>query len=319
MQARKAVTTITTTITAVLLLAVSLPAAADDYYTATEGSEIGEPTEDQALVCFVRPAFAGKAIRFWAFADQTPIGVTRGKQVTCGLVAGGEYIFWTKAENISALKLEVTTGETYFIKQGVRIGGFKARVKLEALSTEEGQAALSECNKRTELTEEGKTRAAEIAAEKWQNAQSKATATAFPVSKTRGEQVTSPASFTIVLPETLRTQPVWSTTELAEANIDGINLTELSFKHDATSGKETVTLKLSVSALCEPGHDKLIDLRCQFMADDSLVFAKDKEIEVDEDELNKAGVKLKLTREQFDSLFAGSQAQLQLTVEVSDD
>jgi hypothetical protein len=161
-------------VTLALLIAISLPAAAEDYFTAEKSSELGEPTDTEALVCFMRPAFAGKAIRFWAFADQTPIGVTRGKQYTCGLVPAGERIFWSKAENVSALTLEVTAGEIYFIKQSVRMGGLKARVKLETLSAEEGQEALGKCKKRTELTEEGKQRAAEIATEKWEKAQKKA-------------------------------------------------------------------------------------------------------------------------------------------------
>lgn len=155
-------------------LLIALPAAADDFFTATATSETGEPTESEALVCFVRPAFGGKAIRFWAFADETPIGVTRGKRFTCGLVPAGEHIFWSKGENLSAKTLTVEAGTTTFIKQAVRMGGLKARVKLVLLSEQEGLEALAKCKKRTELTAAGTARAQEIAAEKWGRAQEKA-------------------------------------------------------------------------------------------------------------------------------------------------
>jgi hypothetical protein len=136
----------------------------------------------------------------------------------------------------------------------------------------------------------------------------------------KGERVASPATFTLALPETLATRPAWSTTELAEENIDGINITELSIAHDATKGKDQVVLKLTVRALVEPGKDKLVSLQWMFMADGKLAFATDRTIEADEGEYNKGGTKLKVTRAQFEKLFSGSAGpQLQLTIKVIED
>ena len=95
------------------------------------------------------------------------------KVVNPATVPAGTHVFWSKAENTSALELEVKAGETYYLKQHVKMGGMKARVKVELISEQEGQEAIAK-SKYTQLTAEGQARAAEIAAEKYQVAVEKA-------------------------------------------------------------------------------------------------------------------------------------------------
>jgi hypothetical protein len=92
-------------------------------------SKWGRATADKALVYILRPAFVGMAIKMWAFVDDQFIGVTHGKNYTYALVEPGEHVFWSKAENVSAFKMNVEAGKTYYLQQKVRPGGFRANVK----------------------------------------------------------------------------------------------------------------------------------------------------------------------------------------------
>lgn len=133
-----------------------------------------EVLPDKALIYVVRPAVGGTAVRMWAFADETALGVTRGDTYTHAYLDPGEYTFWSRAENVSALKQSVEAGKTYYLKQAVKMGGLKARVAIEFLSEAEGREVLDKCAHHSTLTEAGKTRAAEIAAEKLAAAEEKA-------------------------------------------------------------------------------------------------------------------------------------------------
>ncbi len=132
-----------------------------------------EPPPDAAVVYVVRPAMLGKAIKAWAFVDETTIGVNKGKHYTFATVPPGRHVFWARAENVSALEMNVEAGVSYYLKQGVQMGGLKARVKLVAVSEMEGKAAIEKC-KYTQLTDEGRARGAEIVAAKYETALEKA-------------------------------------------------------------------------------------------------------------------------------------------------
>lgn len=132
-----------------------------------------EPTADSAVVYFVRPALMGKTVKTWAFVDEEPVGANKGRHYTFAKVSPGLHLFWAKAENTSALELKVNAGETYYLKQGIRMGGMKARVKLMAVDAEEGKKAMQKC-KYTELTDEGRERGMEIVANKYETALNKA-------------------------------------------------------------------------------------------------------------------------------------------------
>ena len=128
------------------------------YIVKYKKKQMGEATADKALVYILRPAFPGKAVKMWAFADEQFIGVTYGRQYTYALVEPGEHVFWSKAENVNALKLTVEAGKTYHLQQKVRMGGFKARVKLVEAEASELAKFFKKC-KYVTPTEKAHTKA----------------------------------------------------------------------------------------------------------------------------------------------------------------
>lgn len=157
-----------------LVLSLLSVAYAAEYYTKDkDNKKFGEPTDDMALVYVLRPAFVGAAIKTWAFADDQLIGVSKGKAYSFALVPAGKHIFWSKAENTSALEMEVEAGETYYFKQMIKMGINKARVKMVQIDEKEAKKHFEKCGY-VEPTEEGRQRGAEIAANRMDRAINKA-------------------------------------------------------------------------------------------------------------------------------------------------
>jgi hypothetical protein len=126
---------------------------------------LGEAKPDQALIYVVRPTSVGFAVKSWFFSDDQALGVNRGSSYFFAHVAPGKRVFWSKSENVDAVELEVEAGKTYYIQQHVKIGGFKARTKLEVLDETAGPERLAKCTKYGVLTDKGRARGAELAAE----------------------------------------------------------------------------------------------------------------------------------------------------------
>ena len=159
----------------VLLFAGGAVAGNEDDY-AIRKKEVVRPEvrSDKATVYIVRPAKMGAAIRMWAFADDIALGLTKGGTYAHAYLEPGDYTFWSRAENVSAVIQTVEAGKTYYFKQKVKMGGLKARVSVEFLSDADGREALEKCKSYSILTDSGKVRAAEIAAEKREKADEKA-------------------------------------------------------------------------------------------------------------------------------------------------
>ena len=159
----------------VVLMAPAVAISGDEDYAVREKAVVRpEVLPDKASVYIVRPAKMGMAIRMWAFADDTVLGLTKGDTYAHAYLEPGEYTFWSRAENVSAVKKTVEAGKTYYFKQKVKMGGLKARVSVEFLSDAEGQEVLDKCASYSKLTDAGRARAAEIAAEKQEVADEKA-------------------------------------------------------------------------------------------------------------------------------------------------
>lgn len=154
--------------------AVVVAGEKDDYAVREKKVVRPEVLPDKASVYIVRPAKMGMAIRMWAFADDTALGLTKGDTYAHAYLEPGEYTFWSRAENVSAVNHTVEAGKIYYFKQQVKMGGLKARVSVEFLSDAEGQEVLDKCASFSILTDVGKVRAAEIAAEKRATADEKA-------------------------------------------------------------------------------------------------------------------------------------------------
>ena len=150
-----------------LVLIVPSSAGAEELITVSKERVYGELTEETAVIYVVRPAFVGKAVKSWAFVDQKPMGANKGKHYTFGLVDTGRHLFWAKAENISALEIDIEAGKTYYLKQKIKVGAMKARVKIMEIDEADGKAAIEKC-KYTQLTPAGEQRAREIIEEKYE-------------------------------------------------------------------------------------------------------------------------------------------------------
>jgi hypothetical protein len=128
----------------------------------------------------VRPAFLGLAIKMWAFADEQFLGVTKGKNYAYAYVTPGEHVFWSRAENVNAIKVKVDAGKIYYLQQHVAPGAWKAAVELEVLDEEEAKKLLKKC-KYVTPTERTAAKAKEYVGKSYKEAQK--AATTFPESR----------------------------------------------------------------------------------------------------------------------------------------
>jgi hypothetical protein len=129
-----------------------------------EGTPTPTAGPGEAIVFFMRPASLGMAINFYAFVDETLIGVTKGNTYTFGAVPAGEHIVWSTSGNVTALKVTLEAGQVYYFEQKVKMGGLKARVSLVPMAAEVALEQVAD-DPWTSLTDEGKEKGAEHLAE----------------------------------------------------------------------------------------------------------------------------------------------------------
>jgi len=160
-------------VTAVALLAVST-VLADDFESTKEPPT---PTlgPGEAGVYFMRPASLGMAISFWAFVDETLVGVTKGNSYTFAAVPAGEHLIWSSSGNVTALKVTLEAGKIYYFEQKVKMGGIKARVSLEPMAETDARESFGK-EKYTTLTDEGRAKGAEELVEHYAEAVAAASA-----------------------------------------------------------------------------------------------------------------------------------------------
>lgn len=166
-----------------LLCLIMAPVAAkDEPYLIKQGQkQWGEQQADKALVYIIRPATMGFAIKMWAFANQTFLGVTKGKNYTYAQVSPGEQVLWSRAENVNAIKLQLEAGKTYYLQQHVRPGAWTAHVELEVLDEAEAKKLLGKCAYVT-FTQRAATKAQDYVEKGYKEAQE--AASSFPASRT---------------------------------------------------------------------------------------------------------------------------------------
>lgn len=160
-------------VTIVLLACAFGDLIAGDFIKFFSGKHYGKSSPDSALLYFVRPAKIGKGERIWTFADQFPLGGTRGKSYTFAQVPPGKRMIWAKAQNIDVLEIDLQPGETYYIKQEIKSGGVNAWVTLSVLTKAEWERAMEECKKYAKLTVRGESRIAAIGRQYYEKARAK--------------------------------------------------------------------------------------------------------------------------------------------------
>lgn len=159
-------------------------ALAKEYFIEHAQKQWGEPKGDQALVYILRPATTWPT-KMWAFADETLLGVTKSDSYVYAYVDPGEHVFWSKAENVNAIRISVEAGKTYYIQQHAQIGVWKMAVELEVLDEPEAKELLKQCDYLT-FTEGAVAKSRKYVEKDYKEAQ--AVASTFPSSR-RGKTV----------------------------------------------------------------------------------------------------------------------------------
>jgi hypothetical protein len=119
-----------------------------NYDAKTDKSERPLPPQpaDKALIYVVRTAMIGYKIHSKLAVDGKWMGVNRGGTYFYFTLDAGEHFFCSESENQDYLPLQVEAGKTYYLKQQVEMGLFKARTNLTVLTEDEGKKALAKTN-----------------------------------------------------------------------------------------------------------------------------------------------------------------------------
>lgn len=169
-------------------MAAAAPTAAfakKEYLIQHEQQQWGALKTDQALVYILRPATTWPT-KIWAFADERFLGVTTSDTYTFAYISPGEHVFWSKAENVNAIRMNVEVGKIYYIQQHVQPGMWKMAVELEVLDEARAKELFKQC-KYVTPTEQGAAQAQKYTQKGYKEAQ--VAASTFPESR-RGKDFT---------------------------------------------------------------------------------------------------------------------------------
>ena len=105
-----------------------------------------EPPADKALIYVMRTTILGYKIHSKLAVDSKWMGVNRGKTYFFFTLDPGEHFFCSEAENQDYLALTVEAGKTYYLKQRVEPGLWKARTDLAVIDEEKAKKELPDLN-----------------------------------------------------------------------------------------------------------------------------------------------------------------------------
>ncbi len=217
-------------------------------YTHTEKKMPAAPP-DKALVYILRPSWYEFTVHTWAFVDERFVGVTKGKNYTFALVDPGEHVFWAKAENVSALRMTVEGGKTYFLKQRIFPGVMRARMKLTVIDEANAQRALEKCEYVTP-TEKANTWGQGMSEKRYAKAKKKAKLYVGPVTGTTTALAGTQPVRTEAPTQTVKLAPAPVTATESQKTDLSLSVSTLSPDSPATlaAGEHiTVTLRYSFS------------------------------------------------------------------------
>jgi len=106
---------------ALLLLAVNIPVMSQGFQP---------PSQEKAVVYFVRVTKYGKAVSFEFFHNDKYIGAFKGKNYMRYECDAGEQLFWASSENREFLAADLKEGGTYIVIVDVIMGFWKGHVGL---------------------------------------------------------------------------------------------------------------------------------------------------------------------------------------------
>jgi len=101
--------------------------------------------EGQSLIYVIRPSIAGSAVNMPVSIDDIRMGSTHGKRFLYAFVAPGKHQLRGMAETEHVLTLTTEPGQTYFVKQKVKMGVLYARNKMVLLEKTKGIQQITGC------------------------------------------------------------------------------------------------------------------------------------------------------------------------------
>lgn len=119
-----------------------------DYDEHTDKTQHPTPDAppDKAMIYVMRTSMLGYKINSKLAVDGKWMGMNRGKTYFFFTLEPGEHFFCSEAENQDYLALTVEAGKTYYLKQGVEPGMWKARTDLRVMPDKEGKEKLKDLN-----------------------------------------------------------------------------------------------------------------------------------------------------------------------------
>lgn len=128
-----------------------LKACGTEKVNYTEGTDKTQhPTPpapaDKAMIYVLRTSMLGYKINTKLAVDGKWMGMNRGKTYFFFPLEPGEHFFCSEAENQDYLALTVEAGKTYYLKQGIEMGLWKARTSLTVLDDKKGEEELKDLN-----------------------------------------------------------------------------------------------------------------------------------------------------------------------------
>jgi len=104
------------------------------------------PQSDMATLVIIRDTSFGFAIVFWNYLDGKLIGETKGKTYFVTRVKPGPHYVVVTTENTAVAHLDFQPGKTYYLREGVLLGLWRARTNgFSPVNQQEALEAMKNC------------------------------------------------------------------------------------------------------------------------------------------------------------------------------
>lgn len=101
---------------------------------------------DSATLVIIRDAWMGSPIVFWHYVDGKLIGETQGKTYFIANANPGLHYVVTATENTVVYQMDLQSGKTYYLRDGVIMGMWRARSSgFTPLTPQQAMEAIKEC------------------------------------------------------------------------------------------------------------------------------------------------------------------------------
>jgi hypothetical protein len=101
---------------------------------------------DAATVVIIRDTFFGGAIVIWNYLDGKMIGETMGNSYFITTVPAGPHYLVAATENTGVAHFDFKPGKTYYLRQGIAMGMWRARTSgYHPIPAQEAAASMKKC------------------------------------------------------------------------------------------------------------------------------------------------------------------------------